>query len=235
MRDWSCWHVPGMTYEIKDASADSTTVRTTLCTALVKNAHLAEVSAVYDGATPGAAVLQAQRAAEAGRLGPEQARLIEQRYRIHLPGKRLAIQGGTMPTPEHNGNGKEPAATPDLRLIQQTLERAGCSPDLLIPAGVEWLAGEITRLTPLAQDGTQYRTDLVALGVAEAVRAFGAEAGAKKEAMLATASLETIKEFTSSWRDIGDVKLPGGRTTTDESNEETPAGWRKVNAAHLHG
>lgn len=225
-RNWSCWHIPGMTYARTDNPADTKTdPNGVLCTGLIVNAHLSEYSLVYDGATPGAAVLQAKRNAEAGRLSVNQARLIEQRYRINLPGKRLATQGVTMGA-ESNGNGGQ--TLPDERELQAILEKAGVPSDRTGLDRIKWLADEVTRLRPLAADGATYRTDLVAAGVAEAVRAFGAEKGEAKRAMLTKADLVDIKEFTESWRAIGDEKLKGGRLTTDEGNEDTQVGWKKV-------
>jgi hypothetical protein len=142
LRDYSCYHIPSMSYEIKDASSGSTTMRDVLCTATVKNAHLSEVSAVYDGATPGAAVLQAQRAAEAGRMTVSQARLIEQRYRINLPGKRLITQGVSMP-PESNGH-----AAAEERELQTLLELAGVPGDRTGLDRVRWLVEELARQAP---------------------------------------------------------------------------------------
>jgi hypothetical protein len=241
-RDWKCWHIPGMRYKRTDNPEDAVSdPNGELATGRIVNAHLAEYSLVYDGATPGAAVLQAQRAAEAGRITTEQARLIEQRYRINLPGKRLAIQGATMP-PENNGKDVShtstaaPAAAPLERAIQQTLERVGAPNDLLIPAGVEWLADELARLTPLAKDGEQYRKDLIETAEQEAVRALGAEAGAAQRAMLEAAPIALIKSFTTSWRAIGDASLKGGRLTAEKSDDEPePAAWKKVESSHLHG
>lgn len=132
---------------------------------------------------------------------------------------------------ESNGNGH----APDERAVQTILEKAGVPSDKTGLDRIQWLADEVTRLAPLAADGATYRTDLVAAGVAEAVRAFGAEAGEQKRAMLGKMELSDIKQLTASWRDIGDTKLPGGRVTTDESNEETPTGWRKVTTSHLYG
>lgn len=104
---WECWHVPGLMYEIKDGEAAVTTVREVLAWALVKNAELSEVSAVYDGATPGAAIL-ARQASEAGHLSPTQAQLIEQRYRIHLPGKRITVPGTDLPALASPQRGEQP-------------------------------------------------------------------------------------------------------------------------------
>lgn len=216
-RDWKCWHIPGLRYKRTDNPEDAVTdPGGELATGRIVNAHLSEYSLVYDGATPGAAVLQAQRNAEAGRLGTDERRVIERHYRINLPGTRLVVQGGSMA--ENNGG----SVLPDERELQQILERAGVPSDRTGLDRIRWLADEVQRLTPLALDGTAYRADLVAGGVAQAVRAFGAEAGEKKRAMLEKADLETIKEMTGSWRDIGDSKLPGGRSTTDEQNPEPP-------------
>lgn len=226
-RDWKCWHIPGFRYKRTDNPEDTLTdPNGVLCTGLIVNAHLAEYSLVYDGATPGAAVLQAKRNAEAGHLTQGQARLIEQRYRINLPGKRLVIQGGSMGA-DSNSNGG--AVLPDERELQAILEAAGVPSDRTGLDRIRWLADEVRRLTPLAADGQTYRTDLIAEGVAQAVRAFGAEAGEQKRAMITKADLASIKEYTASWREIGDANLKGGRLTTDESNEETSFSFKKVN------
>ncbi|MCI0489379.1 MAG: hypothetical protein L0229_22530 [Blastocatellia bacterium] len=82
---WSeCTHFPGVTYE----TGEGEVIQRVVCTATVINARLSEVSAVYDGATPGAAILKAEREAESGRLVPEVARMLETRYRIKLTNAR---------------------------------------------------------------------------------------------------------------------------------------------------
>lgn len=94
--DWDCWHMPGFEYEVTtEGSASAVGAKVmTLCTGRIVNARLSEYSLVYDGATPGASVLQAQRMAEAGRLTPQQAQIITQRYRVQLPDKRMQIVVG---------------------------------------------------------------------------------------------------------------------------------------------
>lgn len=79
--DWTdyeaCKHWPGEVYEVDGERI--------LCTVEIDNARLSEVSAVYDGATPGAMILKADRMADAGLLTPAKARILEQRYNLHLP------------------------------------------------------------------------------------------------------------------------------------------------------
>lgn len=81
---WDCPHIPGVKYPRRDELGN--VIGEELAFAWIENARLAEASSVYDGATPGAAILKAQQEAEGGRLRPEVASLLEARYRIKLPG-----------------------------------------------------------------------------------------------------------------------------------------------------
>ena len=231
-RSWDCWHIPGIEYDVesgKKSTKGGTSVRAPiLATGKIVGAHLSEYSLVYDGATPGAAVLQAARNAEAGRLSAGQARVIEQRYRMALPGKRLQRQGVTMAKEPLETDRDAAESVPLERTLKPIVERVAPKGST-IEQGVEWMATELGRLAPLAKDGETYRADLVTAGVAEAVRAFGAERGELKRTMLERSDLDTIKEYTASWRDIGDTKLPGGRlTTNDGPGDDTPAPRKRV-------
>jgi hypothetical protein len=82
-----CDHMPGMTYQKLDAKGKETD-QEVIASGDVYGAHMAETSAVYDGATPGAAIigiLRAERMVDAGRVAPDTARLLEARYRVKLP------------------------------------------------------------------------------------------------------------------------------------------------------
>lgn len=218
-RDYKCWHVPGLRYKRTDNPEDTMTdPNGQLATGRIVNAHLSEYSLVYDGATPGAAILQAQRSAEAGRLTLDQVRSIERTFHTTLPDTRVLIQGVDM----------------DEKELQLLFERAGVPGELVGIDRVRHITTRLAELAPLAEDGKTYRADLVASGVAEAVRAFGAEKGEQKRAMLERADLADIKELTESWRAIGDSKLPGGRATTNESGAPDEAFvWKKVSVGGL--
>lgn len=89
MFDWSDWknmcpHIPGVEYDKLDK--EGKTIGREVALARVEDAHLSEVSAVFDGANLGAAVRKAILEAEAGRIRPEIATLVENRYRIRIPG-----------------------------------------------------------------------------------------------------------------------------------------------------
>jgi hypothetical protein len=81
--DWDCFHIPGLTYlfDPKDPESDRATA-----IGLVDGAHLAEYSLVFDGSTPGCGLIKAYREVDAGRVNVDQARSIENRYRVRLSG-----------------------------------------------------------------------------------------------------------------------------------------------------
>lgn len=81
-REQYCTHYAGMTYEV---TGDDGVSRQRLATVKISGADLSEVSIVYDGATPGAMITKAERAAMAGLLGDREAVAIEQRFNIRLP------------------------------------------------------------------------------------------------------------------------------------------------------
>ena len=88
---WDCPHVAGMEYEIQGGGKVVATVG-------VDNARLSEVSAVFDGATPDATIIKAERMIAAGELKPEAVRMLEARYRMTFATKRsfagVDLQGG---------------------------------------------------------------------------------------------------------------------------------------------
>ena len=118
-REDVCLHFPGETYPVKDAAGKPTGEKA-LCLGQIENAGLVEVSQVYRGATPGAAIQKARAFADAGKLPPELARSLEQHYRIHLPQSHRAWAGhgpGTLTPTE-----KEPPM-PDATPTTQDQER----------------------------------------------------------------------------------------------------------------
>lgn len=277
--DWECPHIPGVKYPQRDDVGSI--IGEELAFAWVENARLAEASAVYDGATPGAAILKAQQEAEGGRLRPEVASLLEARYRIKLPGAGRHWSGASLSV-ERRREGEMPgqeteaipevvggASTPDA---PETLEawEVGAQRELIetlvrqlgVPANgslVEAVADlqrqareqqaalanaealarsqaatlerlqpfeqraldaeqQVAELRPLADDGRQYRTDLLAEALAEGVRAYGAGfASETYRGLLETAPLATVKRLRDDWREIGDRLLPGGRLTVDRA------------------
>lgn len=220
--DWrNCSHWPGMEYAIGDKGNE-----TVVATAEIVDARLAEVSAVYDGATPGAMVLRAQQMADAGLLEPETARRLETKYRIKLPATRVL-------------SAAKPAATPERKKIVDELEQIRALMAELNVSGesvidqVRWLVDENARLAPLADAGRQYRDDLIADALAEGVRALGEAFPTETyRGIMNRAGLEEIKSLRANFATQAALRFPGGRQTSDSDQTPAPPKRERVPASH---
>lgn len=218
--DWDNWrymcpHMPGVEYPVGDRGES-----VVLATFTVEDGRLAEVSAVYDGATPGAVIEKAQRMVENGQMPADVAHRVEVQYRIKLPDQKR-----NWPGVEAKRSKQAMSGEPTNDLLTQIRAILGNSD---APAGdevegVRWLAAEVTRLkaettrlSPLAEDGKTYRTDLIEETLKEGVRAMGDNFAheAYKE-MLESASLARIKEVRDKFAAQAKATIPGGRQTTD--------------------
>lgn len=122
LASWDCSHWPGQTYEIKDP--DTGVVSNVLCIADV-DASLAEYSLVYDGATPNAMVLKAQRMIDSGRgMTHEmvrQIRLVEDHCRVKLLDRWQGYGSG--------GDGQMRAGARRMDITAQAGQRASVTVD----------------------------------------------------------------------------------------------------------
>lgn len=235
--DWgNCSHWPGEKYAVGDKGE-----KTVVATFAVEDAHLAEVSVVYDGATPGAMIMRATEMAEAGKLSPEMTRKLEVKYRIKLPGAGRQ----TWPGVEINGKGKLIMTEPiqvettdngeaiysfaEMDQVRAILTEAKAPEG--IEQGVRWLTTEVTRLTaevqrlqPLADDGKQYRADLISDTLAEGVRAMGDTFPEETyRGMLENGtSIEAIKKMRDAFAEQAKQQLPAGRQTVDDDQLQNP-------------
>lgn len=212
--DWraGCPHWPGEEYAVGEQGD-----KTTIATFEIRDAHLAEVSAVYDGATPGAMIQRAQQMAEAGALGPEMARRLEVKYRIKLPGEVRAWPGVSVERSKSMAEEKPQEKGEELEQIRTLASEAGAPEGDVIEA-VRWLVGENARLAPLADEGRQYRADLVESALAEGVRAMGEAFPAETyRQMFSRAGLEEIKLLRAKWTELAGQRLLAGRQTIDQA------------------
>lgn len=223
-----CRHFAGLVYEAGEQGD-----RSVLATFAIDGAGLRELSAVYSGATPEAMITKAERLIQAGELPEEKAAVIEQRYRVELP--RRIVSAGVDVTPDGVIGGDR--VTDDiLEAMREMLAEAGLTAEIEEPSDAaeavrvlvgqaEELTAENERLTPLAEDGRQYRADLVSAALAEGVRAYGSKFDAAPyRALLEEAPIATIKRFTADWKAIGDKRFPGGPHVNDEKPERAGDG-----------
>lgn len=218
---WStdCLHVPGLTYDGVTAFV------------WVRGARLAETSVVYDGATPGAAIIKARMESEAGRLRPDAADVIEQRYRIKLPDSRAVWsvqQEGKVDIEvrlrEVLGLAEEvdlvEAVTSERAAMTETQER------------IRSLQAKISELEPQARDGQQYRDDLINAALVEGVRAVGSEfAQDTYREVMKSAPLDVIKRMRDDWKAIADKVFVAGRASQDKADRRKPVQVETPNAA----
>lgn len=99
-----CPHMLGMTYTPRD-EAGKESGSPQVARATIEDAHLAEYSPVYDGATPGAMLKKARALAAEGRLTDGERSFVQVRYRTNLPERSRTFLG--------SGLGKE-RAMPDV-------------------------------------------------------------------------------------------------------------------------
>jgi len=253
MWDWDkgCRHWPGDEVEIKDPDSGKV-IRTETVTASVVNAHLSEVSLVYAGSTPGAAILKAERAIIEGVLRPEAVQVLEQRYRIKLPDSRLVVPVGNSTQEDRQMDPKELAdAQKQARETYQAEIRALLT-DGKIAVGDDLIASvrqmitdfnklkddtkDLEALRKLADDGKAYRADLITSSLAEGVRAYGKDFQEETyRGILEGASIETVKRMRDDWKITGDKNFPGGRSSKDlnELPETQPQKRQAPDAAYL--
>lgn len=221
--DWrNCSHWPGMEYAVGEQGD-----KTIVATAEIVDARLAEVSAVYEGATPGAMILRAQQMADAGLLEPETARRLETKYRIKLPASaRVFTVVKPAATPERKNNVDE---LEQIRALMAELNATGET----VTDQVRWLVDENARLAPLADAGRQYREDLIADALTEGVRAMGEAFPTETyRGIMNRAGLEEIKQLRANFAAQAAVRLPGGRQTKDVSEQPQQPKRERVPASH---
>jgi hypothetical protein len=221
--DWDCPHVPGMKYEVKEGDV----MRVKLATYGVHNARLSEVSSVFDGATPRAEVIKAERESTEGRMRPDAVRLFEERYRVKLPVKRSF----PVVKPE---KGKQMEFEQQINQIREVLGIAAdadivasvlavsTAPDKLraVEQQLTEAQARVKELEPQAADGRTYRDDLITEALAEGVRAYGDKFNqATYEGMLRGASLEIVKQMRTDWASVGNARFAGGRQSTDQGEQ----------------
>jgi|SRR5215471_1340420 len=223
LTDWNCWHIPGFKYDRENKQGE-VIESDVLCIADVENAHLSEVSAVYDGATPGAAILKAQHELDMGRIRQETVNVLETRYRVRLivpqlgnikSGERTMANETPQETPEQTRE-RESAELLTLRNERSTL--ATLLNDAEVPAH-ESLLERIRSLLVDSKDGRAYRADMIEEVLKQGVRA-RSEADFNKEEyrkMLTGMDLAGIKRMRDDFKAIGDRNFPPGRQTTEEA------------------
>lgn len=218
---WDCRHFPGLKYETKEGD----TVKTELATFTIEDANLSEVSGVFDGSTPEAMILKAQRFAKTGRLTRMETEILGQQYRIKLPDNYKSV-GVSIPKENKKMDEK------DLERVRKavvgiggfTEETARSLDETSVVGTIETLSQVVRNMQPATNDGIQYRKDLVAEALAEGVRAQGADFDSVTyQTVLESSPLAVVKRMKEDWKKVADKVLPAGRASVngDERTKES--------------
>jgi hypothetical protein len=167
----ACPHWLGMEYTPEDGGAKQ------VATAAIHDARLAEVSVVYSGSTPGAAIQKVIRAVDEGLIEPEKLRVLEACYRVKLPGSRHIwaapdIADSREETPMADKPNETPAPAADVGVLQawqRTIHQALTDIGLSIEDGKEpatlirAMGAELTELRPLKDKVAEQETRIAEL------------------------------------------------------------------------
>lgn len=257
LRDWDCTHWPLEEYEIVDSKGNKTG-ETRVAFGQVEKARLGELSSVYKGSTPGAAIfeMKAMRAADSGEVSPEFIESLNQRHRMRLPMPTRSHSGVAIP-PSQKGDdmpeGKEdqsPLTMSQFADIRLLLAQAGRKADEDMVEAVRALTTEVAEtrgfkadaekvpalekrvaeLGPLADDGKKYRDSLVLDALKEGRRAHGEEfAEETYRGLLEHASIESVIRMRDDFKRTADKELPAGRATSDTSDDAAKKAAPKIN------
>lgn len=214
-----CQHIPGFEYALDGGK------KTVTAYARIMDGQLVEVSQVYDGATPGAAVLKAQLLAEDGQLTGDQARMIHDRYqvRIAVPTRSYPAIGGRdtagKPAKETRmGQDQDGGLTAEQTQLAAIRTKLGLAADGDIEAAIATLTterdaatAEQERLAPLAAIGETYRATLVTDLHKAGVRAYGDDYDRERyDRLVEKLDVEDLETMKLELDARGDSRLKGG-------------------------
>lgn len=213
-----CPHIAGREYEREGGMIT--------CTVAIHDARLSEWSLVYDGATPDAMLLKAEEYAGSNEADRSTVRFLENAYRIKLDSNRV-FKGAEIK------RGKDSAESPlednsmklskrAMRLLVDHSDFAEGEPsEAHVETALDGMSQRINELTPLADDGREYRKTVVDDALAQGIRAFGDKFDQEQQRTLfESMPIDMVRQMGASWEKIADAVFTGGRKTHDEENNE---------------
>lgn len=214
--DWDCRHIPGVEYTEKRGDEEYKVISTFT----IDDARLSEVSDVFDGSTPDAMILRAQRMAAAGILTEKQIDALESRYRVALPHKKVVVvrdMGNLGPIPkEERKMTEEEFQKEAVAVLGNVRTELGLKEGDSLLDNVVALKNRVKELEPQAEDGRAYRKDLIDGAIESGVRAHGNDFDATMyRTTLENLPLASIKRMAADWEKSAKAALPAGRSTVD--------------------
>lgn len=233
-----CSHFPGVAYD--EINGDR-------AWAWVKNAHLREVSGVYDGATPNAMILKAERMVPS--MSQLQVAQFEDVYSVRIsPGATYSIpkKGRSMSVENVLAAAGFPVEGEDVERSVRSLvgaltevrdsaegltttveaTRAERDEALKTVENLTVRVGELEKanvgLEGDAALGRQYRTDLIEQAIEAGIRCHGDDfAEESYRGLMENAPLEAIRRMRDDWDRTAATILQVGRQTQDQQDSGT--------------
>lgn len=219
---WDCEHIPGLNYQTKNGD----TVTEVLSTFTIDDSRLNEVSGVFDGSTPDAMITKATRMASQGLLSNSQVEVLQNKFRMNLPTKSTFVMNANRSLYVTNGGRK--MEEKDFGRVIDVLVKAKVASEVDANAAdeeqlteyIEKLGERVQSLESQAEEGRQYRKDLIAEALAEGVRAQGNDFDADTyKTVLESASLTVVKRMRDDWKKAANAITPAGRKSVDSTAE----------------
>jgi hypothetical protein len=226
---WDCSHIAGREYEERDETTGAVIAKQRAFV-WIDGATLSEFSPVFDGATPGAGILKAERMIGDGRLKDEiEIRSLERQYRTKFALPSITLKSSKE---ERTVMDKEQIIKEGLRaaLTQAGITEAGDELEI-----IKRLAGEnsdlrtakadsdkqIAELTRATSDVVAIRAEVEAEAHKQAVRALGEDYSEDKMiTRLAKLDVVEIREMTAEYQKAADKHFLSGRQSTPEAEIE---------------
>lgn len=124
-----CPHIPGIEYGVGDQGLERI-----IATAAVVDAHLGEVSAVYDGATPGAMLQKITDQRNQGKLDHRVIKLLCTRYNLDLPEREKLWSGVDLSKSKRSTDMGKQTTNDESETRQEGQEETRQSPPAQTPA-----------------------------------------------------------------------------------------------------
>jgi hypothetical protein len=214
-----------LTYESENRAGKGEVVSTDeqLAFAWVENARLAEISIVYEGATPGCGVMKATRDVEAGRMSPQIANRFAEAYRgLTVPGYQRLWPGhaeGEKSMSDQNKDQRSappvtaPAPAPEDSTPSEHRNNAPLNNPDAQTGGVSGTVIERAVVETALRDAGIETTDVRA-GLAELIR-LAADGRAYRADLIESALTEGVRIFGNSF-DKPTYRAMFERSTLDE-------------------
>ena len=243
--DWDdpqrCPHWPGMTYDVEKGRKTEKVV----CTLRVEDAHLNEVSTVYDGATPGAGIVavdSARIASSLGKLTDPERQVLENLYRVRIEPPTRVYALGEVPvsgrTKQHDDTETTVASADTTEEPQATNERAAGvvsqnpsgDDETVILETTEERSDNTDESDPMASLRTKYAGTIVKLGGRDPYRSIDILAQKVVDQHAQIGKLQREAEDGRQFREtlLADLDAAVVRALGSENAETNQARYRRM-------